>query len=410
MSYNGPSMNPPPTIVAVSKSSKHVKLERETELRIEVSDTPLKLRVVNGTAQTDGTTETDYTADETPMVSYLNVHAILNARRRVAQASESTQGPRVIVVGPEDSGKRTLAMLINWAAKEAWKPTFVDLDVNQGSVSIPGSVAATPIETPLDPVVGFPLDMPLVYYYGHTKPGTNVELYKATVMEFGRVLERRFLGNHESRRARGAAESAGMVINTMGCYDEVLLHAIETFNASVVLVLGQEKLYSKLKHVLSSKSNVDVVKLHKSGGVVAKNSEFRKTARRFLMILDLSYFYGLSKELSPYTNTSSFSDVKVFRIGGRPQAPRSALPMGPDPVSDPLKVTHVNIDDRDVLHSVLAVSYAQEPDRIVSSNVSGFVYVTEVDVQRKTITYLAPSQGTLRSKFLVAGSLSWKKR
>uniref|UniRef100_A0A0D3CP63 Uncharacterized protein n=1 Tax=Brassica oleracea var. oleracea TaxID=109376 RepID=A0A0D3CP63_BRAOL len=199
MSYNGASMNPPPTIVAVSTSSKHVKLERETELRIEVSDTPLKLRVVNGTAQTDGTTETDYTADETPMVSYLNVHAILNARRRVAQASESTQGPRVIVVGPEDSGKRTLAMLINWAAKEAWKPTFVDFDVTQGSVSIPGSVAATPIETPLDPVVGFPLDMPLVYYYGHTKPGTNVELYKATVMELGRVLERQFLGNYESR-------------------------------------------------------------------------------------------------------------------------------------------------------------------------------------------------------------------
>ncbi|KAF3523737.1 hypothetical protein F2Q69_00046382 [Brassica cretica] len=180
--------------------------------------------------------------------------------------------------------------------------------------------------------------------------------------------------------------AAGMVINTMGGYDEVLLHAIETFNASVVLVLGQEKLYSKLKHVLSSKSNVDVVKLHKSGGVVAKN------------------------KLSPYANTSSFSDVKVFRIGGRPQAPRSALSMGSDPVSDPLKVTHVNIDDRDVLHSVLAVSYAQEPDRIVSSNVSGFVYVTEVDVQRKTITYLAPSQGTLPSKFLVAGSLSWKKR
>ncbi|KAL0803735.1 hypothetical protein Bca101_096225 [Brassica carinata] len=339
MSYNGASMNPPPTIVAVSTSSKHVKLERETELRIEVSDTPLKLRVVNGTAQTDGTTETDYTADETPMVSYLNVHAILNARRRVAQASESTQGPRVIVVGPEDSGKRTLAMLINWAAKEAWKPTFVDFDVTQGSVSIPGSVAATPIETPLDPVVGFPLDMPLVYYYGHTKPGTNVELYKATVMELGRVLERQFLGNYESIRP-------GL-----------------------------------------------------SGDI-----------RGFLMILDLSYFYGLSKELSPYANTSSISDVKVFRIGGRPQAPRSALPMGSDPVSDPLKVTHVNIDDRDVLHSVLAVSYAQEPDRIVSSNVSGFVYVTEVDVQRKTITYLAPSQGTLPSKFLVAGSLSWKKR
>lgn len=43
----------------------------------------------------------------------------------------------------------------------------------------------------------------------------------------------------------------------------------------------------------------------------------------------------------------------------------------------------------------------------VCSNVSGFVYVTEVDVLRKKITYLAPSPGALPSKFLVAGSLTW---
>ncbi|KAL0696999.1 hypothetical protein Bca4012_064179 [Brassica carinata] len=310
------------------------------------------------------------------MVSYINVHAILNARRRVAQASESTQGPRVIIVGPEDSGKRTLTkMLINWAAKEAWKPTFVDLDVSQGSVSIPGSVAATPIETPLDPVEGFPLDMPLVCYYGHTKPGTNVALYKATVKELAGVLERQFLGNPESR-------AAGMVINTMGWSD-----------GSIVTVS-------------MSKTNLDVVELQKSGGVVAKNSEFRKLARSCRI---REYFYGPSKELSPYAYTCSFGDVKVFRIGGGPQAPRSALPIGSDPVSDPLKVTPVtvSIDERDLLHSVLAVSYAQEPDQIVSTSVSGFVYVTEVNVQKKTLTYIAPSQGTLPSKFLVAGSLSW---
>ncbi|KAJ4917488.1 Protein CLP1-like protein [Raphanus sativus] len=113
------------------------------------------------------------------------------------------------------------------------------------------------------------------------------------------------------------------------------------------------------------------------------------------------------KELSPYTNTSSFSDEKVFCIGAGPQAPRSALPIGFDPVSDKLKVTPVNIDDRDLMRSILAVSYAQELYQSVSSNVYGFVYVTEVNVQRKTITYLAPSQGILPSKFLVAGSLSW---
>lgn len=81
------------------------------------------------------------------------------------------QGPRVIVVGPTDSGKSSLSkMLLSWAAKQGWKPTYVDLDIGQGSITIPGCIGATPIEMPIDPVEGIPLDMPLVYFFGQTTP------------------------------------------------------------------------------------------------------------------------------------------------------------------------------------------------------------------------------------------------
>lgn len=83
------------------------------------------------------------------------------------------------------------------------------------------------------------------------------------------------------------------------------------------------------------------------------------------MLLLQEYFYGLNSDLSPHSNVASFSDFFVFRIGGGPQAPRSALPIGAEPSADPTRLVPVNIN-RDLLHLVLAVSYAKEQDQIIS--------------------------------------------
>lgn len=77
------------------------------------------------------------------------------------------------------------------------------------------------------------------------------------------------------------------------------------------------------------------------------------------------YFYGLSNDLSPHSSIASFSDFSIFRIGGGPQAPRSALPIGAEPAADPTRLVPININ-ADLLHSILAVSYAKETDQIIS--------------------------------------------
>ncbi|KAK9272027.1 hypothetical protein L1049_002396 [Liquidambar formosana] len=437
MAYGGPAIGAPAVASASASGVRQVKLDKQCELRIVVGrESSLRLRLHTGTAEIfgteippekwltfpprikfavfsiygatiemDGFTETDYIADETPMISYINVHAILEEQRNRAQASSSadsnsSQGPRVIVAGPTDSGKSTLSkMLLSWAAKQGWKPTFVDLDIGQGSITIPGCIAATPVKVPIDPVEGIPLEMPLVYFYGHTTPSVNANLYKVLVKELAQTLDRQFAGNSESR-------AAGMVINTMGWIEGVgyklLLHAIDSFKANVVLVLGQEKLCSMLRNVLKNRPSVDVVKLEKSGGVVLRNAKVRQKARSYRI---KEYFYGLANDLKPHSNVSKFSDFVLYRIGGL-QASRSALPIGAKPAADHMRLVPVNIN-RDLLHLVLAVSFATEPDQIISSNVAGFIYITDINVQRKTITYLAPSAGVFPGKYLIVGTLTW---
>ncbi|KZV36517.1 hypothetical protein F511_15688 [Dorcoceras hygrometricum] len=436
MAYGGASVAPAGA-AGGSTTIRQVKLDKECELRVEVGpDAPLRLRLSSGTGEIfgteippgiwltypprlkfaifswygatiemDGSTETDYTADETPMISYVNVHAVVDARRTRAKDapsdSDTSQGPRVIVVGPSDSGKSTLSrMLLSWAAKQGWKPTFVDLDIGQGSITIPGCIAATPVELPIDPVEGIPFEMPLVYFHGHATPSANADLYKVLVKELAQTLERQFTGNLESR-------ASGMVINTMGWIEgvgyELLLHAIDTLNVTVVLVLGQEKLWSMLRDVYKNKVNVDVVKLQKSGGVVSRNAKVRQKSRAYRI---REYFYGLANDLSPHSSVANFSDLSIYRIGGGPQAPRSALPIGAEPSADPTRLIPVTVN-QDLLHLVLAVSFATEPAEIISSNVAGFIWITDINFDSKKITYLAPSAGSLPGRYLIMGSLTW---
>ena len=61
----------------------------------------------------------------------------------------------------------------------------------QGGITAPGSICATPIEAPIDVEEGLPADIPLVYYYGHTTPEVNPQLYRSLIERMASMLERR---------------------------------------------------------------------------------------------------------------------------------------------------------------------------------------------------------------------------
>lgn len=148
-------------------------LEKCSELRFEVDNEPVFIRLLQGKAELFGTElrleqkytfkkgskvaiftyhgckiklfgkpEVQYVAMETPMTFYSNISNALEGLR-VRASNLDIDGPNVLIAGPTDVGKSTLCrILLNYAVRNGRNPMFVDLDLGQGWVSIPGSIGA----------------------------------------------------------------------------------------------------------------------------------------------------------------------------------------------------------------------------------------------------------------------------
>lgn len=135
-----------------------------------------------------GKTDVSYVSKETPMVQYLNCHTALEAMRVKAEELD-TIGPTVLIAGPMDVGKSTLCrILLNYAVRLGKRrPIYVDLDVGQGVISIPGTIAAILVERPASIEDGFSQTAPLVYHLGYRTPSCNTALYKLIISKLAEV-------------------------------------------------------------------------------------------------------------------------------------------------------------------------------------------------------------------------------
>ena len=67
-------------------------------------------------------------------------------------------------------------------------------------------------------------------------------------------------------------------------------------------------------------------------------------------------------------------------------------------MADPLRVVPMT-SPGELLHSLLAVSHAPAPEFLLSVNVAGFIYVSDVDVTRNTVRRRNPARCALFSVY-----------
>lgn len=154
------------------------------------------------------------------MTQYVNTHFALEKLRDEAEQN-GREGPRVLVVGPTNSGKTSLVKLLTaYALRMGRQPMVINTDSREGLLSIPGSLTATPFASIIDVEQGWgssptstsspvPVKLPLCYYYGLPSPEDNTKLYKPIVTRLALAATSRLTDDP-------AIKATGMIIDTPG--------------------------------------------------------------------------------------------------------------------------------------------------------------------------------------------------
>ena len=365
--------------------------------------------------EANGDKATIYVADSTPMVSYVNTHMQLEAKRDVALAN-GEHGPRVLVAGPSDHGKSTTCRILSsYACRLDRTPIFVDLDVGQTSV-VPGSLCALPLQkfklTPGGKGFEDSMSNALCLYFGHTAPKENLEFYKFMVDNLAEKVNLKLANDADAR-------SSGIFVNTTGFIDgdgfDVLKHCIAAFSIDIVLVMGHDRLYSSLSSALPQ--TVALVKLSHSGGVVQRDRAYRSRQRRQRV---WEYFYGSKAfPFSPARIDVKISSLCLIRAGGLQLSEGMRLIASGGAISDDCQPVKISAS-QDLLRCVLAVLAPNDadaalagekseklPQSLLKSSVAGYVCVVNLDIDEDKMTLLSPAPGPLPTNFLLSGSVKW---
>ncbi|KAI9502057.1 Cleavage polyadenylation factor subunit clp1 [Coemansia spiralis] len=326
-----------------------------------------------------------YVGTETPMGSYINTHMALQQQR------VSGVGPRVMIVGPNDSGKTSLArVLINYAVRQGVRPIFVSLDPLNASVTVPGTLSATPMTKVVGIEAGFmgnaPMT-PLVWQFGHDTPSDNPALFKLLVDRLAAAVDRR-------------ADASGLIIDTRGTDMD---HAIQKLRITTLLVIGDERMYHA---VLQKYPELQVVKLSRSGGTVSRDPVFRQQANARAI---RQYFYGTTGEPAmSFSTVAGFQDTKVV-MAESGVAPSSTLPVGEEPRLEDTRV--VAVDNETLTHAILAITNVDSDkdldEGVLGAQAVGFVNVTRVDTEKERFTMISPVPGRLPKRVLLYGNVKW---
>ncbi|KAK1242872.1 hypothetical protein MKX08_005684 [Trichoderma sp. CBMAI-0020] len=349
-----------------------------------------------------------------PATSHINLHARLSDLR-VDATRQRREGPRVLVVGPPNSGKTTLAKtLTSYATRQGYQVITVNANPRDGMLSLPGTLSASVFATVMDPeaVDGWgstptsgpstvPVKLPMVFHYGWESAEEDEDLYRELVGRLAGAVSGRLSEDDEVR-------GSGVIVDGIG---QVL-----TMELNIVVVIGPASLHKQFSSRFANEKTslgepIQVLSIDESDGVVQRDEAFSQHSREAVI---KEYFFGDAKRtLSPQIQQVDFDSLVIYKLadckfGMSFYNHLINIINGVLTTDSPDEKQGLVLEEPSSLmqhwtFAVMNASVRDSPDVIRAANVMGFVYVADVDEDRRKIKILAPVSGRLGDKPLVWG-------
>lgn len=174
------------------------------------------------------------------MTEYANLHFALETLRNQSSSS-SNQGPRIMIVGPNNSGKTSLVKILTaYAVRMGRCPVVVNTDPSEGVLSLAGTLSASVMGTLMDVEEGWgssptsgpsstPVKLPLVYWLGLGSPEDDTKLFKPVCSRLALAVTGRLDEHEDVKRAGVIIDTSGAVSAGKNGYD-VISHIAAEFS------------------------------------------------------------------------------------------------------------------------------------------------------------------------------------
>ncbi|ORC90833.1 putative pre-mRNA cleavage complex II Clp1 protein [Trypanosoma theileri] len=334
------------------------------------------------------------------VVSVLNsaandVHAVLDFARveaasKISSSSSSKsvvhesheepiQGPRVLVVGDQNTGKSSLCRnLVNLATTgQTYGVSLVDVDVGQQSISCPGSIATAFIENFIPVDEGFNTMAPLTFFFGDKTVTTSsrkryLDLCAKTSQAIASV------GLSKPKYAIG-----GVIVNTMGWTTgigrDILFELLSVFSITHVVICGSDGDLAEDLRGATIGQNITILCYPKQPRMFQRGASQLSDSRTEQLV---TYFQGtLRTPLSPYRGVALVKDVQFVNA---------------------LTLEIISWQEVKPL-SLASVVWTDSLENIDEANVAGFIVLLEIG--RKFFSFLSPAPGSLPKPFLLVSPI-----